>query len=906
MTLSFNLLATICLAYVSFLFLIAALSDRYGRNNRAGFLKSPLIYTLSISVYCTAWTYYGAVGSAARNGLEFLAIYLGPALVFFGWWWGLRKLVRIGRSQRITSIADLISSRYGKSNLLAAMVTILAVIASTPYIALQLQSLSLSFFVFTEGTDNPPALPFIAFIIAMGLAAFTILFGTRALDAEERHHGVVIAIAFEAVVKLFALIAIGLFAIFYVNDGLGATVSLINEKLAHQANPFSARWVTLSFLSATAIICLPRMFQVVVVENSAEAHLATASWAFPLYLFLMCLFVLPIAVTGLEVLPAGANPDLFVLSLPLAFEQDFLAALAFLGGFSSATSMVIVAAIALSTMASNHLVLPLWLRATRTQTAASDDLRDVLLRTRRITIAAILGLGYLYYIFTSGTNALASIGLIAFLGVAQILPALIGGLYWYNATRTGAIWGIGVGFCLWAFLLFLPSFDGNFVLSKDVLENGLFGFPALRPFAFLGARIDDVLIHASFWSLSANTLVFIVASLLSQPRPLEQLQALKFISVFAQNPMSRPSAKSVTSEELFVLAQRILGRKKAHQLFSEHATMQGKAGGLPTPSGAFIETLENAFAGSVGAATAHAMMGQIVGETTISVDALLAVADETAQIMEYSNRLKKQSKELSKTAQELRQANEKLTELSRQKDDFLSQVSHELRTPMTSILSFSDILKADKDLPAEKLQDFASIIHTESQRLTRLLDQILDLSFLESGKIKLNLETVPLSEVISAALGATRAISEQSGAKIKLDKSVKNLNIQTDPDRLSQVIINLISNSIKYTTKSPTEGTRAEITIKAKMEDSLRLYITDNGPGIEESAREIIFEKFARAEDIRVSGQDRHEGVGLGLPISQKIMRALGGDLVCLPAKTGACFCLIFAPDSTPKTTGKT
>ena len=522
--LSFNVIATICVLYVCVLFAVAALAERRARQKKLGFLHSPLVYTLSISVYCTAWTFYGSVGSAARNGFEFLTIYLGPTIVFVGWWWFLRKLVRVGRTQRITSIADLISSRYGKSNALAVIVTLMAILGSTPYIALQLQSLTLSFAVFTEGSTSETTPAITALFIAIGLAAFTIFFGTRNLDANERHHGVVTAIALEAVVKLVALIAVGIFVVWGVSGGPANTLTLMEARLPETTSVFTPRWVTLTFLSATAIICLPRMFQVIVVENSAEKHLATASWAFPLYLFLMCIFVMPIAATGLNILPEGSNPDLFVLTIPLAENREALAALAFLGGFSSATSMVIVAAIALSTMASNHIVLPLWLYFVQRRNPESDDVRTVLLRSRRISIAVILGFGYLYFILTGGTTALASIGLVAFLGVSQVLPALIGALFWRNATRIGAICGITTGFVIWAYTSFLPSFGGSFILSQSVLQNGPFGIEFLRPQALFGVDITDPLIHAVFWSLFLNTLVFLCTSLATSSSPLERVQ----------------------------------------------------------------------------------------------------------------------------------------------------------------------------------------------------------------------------------------------------------------------------------------------------------------------------------------------------------------------------------------------
>ncbi|MDD8024026.1 MAG: sodium:solute symporter, partial [Paracoccaceae bacterium] len=320
----FNVLVAVCLAYVIMLFSVAFVAERRAYRNRLRFLHSPWVYTLSLSIYCTAWTFYGAVGYAARSGLEFVTIYLGPTLVFVGWWWVLRKLVRIGRAQRVTSIADLISSRYGKSNLLGVIVTLMSVASSTPYIALQLQSVTLSFGVFAADTPEGWALPdqgATALWIAGGLALFTILFGTRNLDANERHHGVVMAIALEAVVKLVALVAVGVFVVWGLAGGPADMLAKIDVSPIAQWDLRPGRFAGLVFVSAAAVLTLPRMFQVLVVENVEERHLTTASWAFPGYLMMMSLFVVPIAVVGLERMPAGVNPDVFVQTLPVSGGQ---------------------------------------------------------------------------------------------------------------------------------------------------------------------------------------------------------------------------------------------------------------------------------------------------------------------------------------------------------------------------------------------------------------------------------------------------------------------------------------------------------------------------------------------------------------------------------------------------------
>lgn len=879
---SFNILVSICLLYVVGLFVVAYAAERGAENGRFKLLRSPLVYTLSISVYCTAWTFYGAVGSAARSGLEFVTIYLGPTLVFVGWWWLLRKLVRIGRVQRITSIADLLSSRYGKSGGLAVIVTLLAVVGTTPYIALQLQSMTLSFAVFTTATGAPAPSPTVtAFYVAAGLAVFTIIFGTRNLDANERHHGVVTAIAVEAVVKLAALLSVGIFVVWGVASGPVDIFSRMDPELLQSSQVFNARWMTLNFLSACAIICLPRMFQVIVVENANERHLATASWAFPLYLFLMSLFVLPIAIAGQSILPADANPDLFVLTVPLDQGYQTLATLAFLGGFSSATSMVIVASIALSTMVSNHIVLPLWLRKNANRNPASDDVRDLLLRSRRVSIAVVVALGFLYFQFTGGTGALASIGLIAFLGVAQVLPALLGGLFWSSATRPAAIASICTGFFIWAYTLFFPSFGSSVLLSAETLALGPFGMAALIPQNLMGVGISDPLVHAVFWSLGLNTIVFVLVSLLTTPSAIERLQSVQFINVFGQMSPRRGITRSTAIEDLLILAQRILGRDEAMALFKTQARHQGKDSPLPDATNELVATLEREIAGSVGAAAAHAMMAQVTGGAEISFEDMIAVADETAQIMEYSARLETQSKELEQAAVQLRHANAKLTELGAQKDTFLSQVSHELRTPMTSIRTFSEILQDNDTLDPDQLNHFATIIHDESIRLTRLLDDILDLSFMENGRVQLNLETVPLSRVIDRALTTTQAQATELGAKILRDKTAERVMLYTDSDRLSQVLINLVTNALKHCDTSPPEVS----VLSGIHEGQLVIAVADNGKGISDDDIDLIFEKFSKLSNKFSSGS-----AGLGLPISREIVKNLGGTLSYAGTDKGAVF----------------
>jgi len=881
--LSFNLLVVVALVYVLLLFLVAFMAERRAAEGEDGWLRSPMIYTLSISIYCTAWTFYGAVGYAARSGFEFVTIYLGPTLVMVGWWWILRRLVRIGKTQRITSIADLISSRFGKSTQLGMIVTIMAVIATTPYIALQLQSVTLSFAVFADSDGTSWSLGDLnatAIWVTIGLAVFTIVFGTRNLDANERHHGIVIAVAVEAVVKLVALLAVGIFVVWGLAGGPSEMLAQIEASELSTWSQDGGRWVTLIFLSAAAFLCLPRMFQVLVVENADERHLHVASWAFPLYLMAMSLFVLPIAVVGLDLLPESANPDLFVLTLPLSQGQDGLAIFSFLGGFSSATSMVIVSTIALATMVSNHIVVPIWLSSGGNEGAMqSGDVRRVIVISRRLSIAGILALGYLYYRLSGGGTALAAIGLVSFSGAVQVLPVMLGGIFWRGATRVGAALGLVTGLIVWGWTLFLPSIGENAVLSAAVLSEGPWGIAWLRPQALFGIEGLDPLIHGIFWSMLFNSVMFFLGSVMSFPLPLERLQGAQFVDVFAHSAQSRTWTRGTAdAEDLLIMSQRILGSTQAQSVFQAAAMDQGKEGYLPDVTPDFVERLERELSGSVGAATAHAMIGQLTQGSNVSVEDLIAVADEAAQILEYSNQLEAKSAEQERTARALREANAKLTEVSEQKDAFLSQISHELRTPMTSIRSFSEILRETEIGPKDRSK-YAGIIHNEAIRLTRLLDDLLDLSVLENGQVELHQQSGSLSELIDRSIDASGVTKKELWIiRANVDEDVL---LHTDLDRLAQVFINIITNAAKY-----CDADKPELRIAVRTIGGGHVVdFVDNGVGIPRSKQAMIFEKFARVSDQSTAG-----GAGLGLAICREVMSRLGGGITYLPGQGGAAF----------------
>lgn len=874
--------------YLAGLFLLAFWADRRAEKGAARFIGSPVVYTLSLAVYCTSWTFYGAVGSAARNGLEFLTIYLGPTVVLMGWWFFLRKLVRISKTQRITSIADFLSARYGKSPAVSALVTLIAVIGITPYIALQLKAVAASYNVIVLDPPAPPGEPHPAgvfadtgFWVAVTMAAFVTLFGTRTAHANERHPGIVTAIAVESIVKLVSFAAIGIFTLYMLHDGIRDTFDSVlgDPRVAHMftfADGYEGRWIATLFLAGVAMVCLPRQFQVAVVENSDERHLATAAWLFPLYMLLLSMFVVPIAISGLTQLPEGTNPDLFVLTVPMSADQGVLALLAFIGGLSAATSMVIVSSIALSIMISNHLVMPILLRLPFMSESRSVDFTATLLLVRRLSIVAILTLGFLYYRLTASSNPLASIGLISFAGVAQFLPALVGAVFWRRGTHRGAIAGLVAGFAVWAYTLLVPSFADAEWAFQGLVAEGPWGIAMLRPTELFGLTGWDSLVHGLLWSMTANVVAYCVVSLMSDPSPLESLQSAVFVN--ALNPSERgvegAVKRSAASRDIFRLAHRILGPQRAHRIFQDYTRRRGRIDDMPDRDEPLIAHVERELASTVGAASARSLVSRIVKGETISLDSVIEILDRTQQAVSTSQALERKSRELEVTARQLRQANEQLTRLDRMKDDFLSSVSHELRTPMTSIRSFAEILTDDPPPRPEEARRFLEIIHHESQRLTRLLDEILDLSRLEASEVNWELEPLDCRDVVAAAIETMRGLAEQQGVVLENRLVDGPVLVMAESDRLKQVFVNLISNAIKHNS-GPDQLAWVGLA-GAERPGEVVVEVGDNGPGIPMEERDVIFSKFGRSWTQR---PNRAAGTGLGLAISRQIMVHMGGNL---------------------------
>ncbi|MCH8487856.1 MAG: sensor histidine kinase [Candidatus Cyclonatronum sp.] len=880
------IILSVSLLYLLILFGIAYYADRRKAQGRS-LIANPYVYALSLGVYCTAWTFFGSVGRAAESGVGFLPIYLGPTLMALLWWVILRKMVRIAKQQRITSIADFVASRYGKSTRLSIAMTLITVIGIIPYIALQLKAISGTYLVLSgSNVGQTGILADTALYATFILAVFTILFGARELDATERHEGLVAAVAFESIVKLVAFLSVGIFVVWFTFDGPAdlwqqAMVQPGLQSLfsfGEDTIPLS-EWFWLTLISMFAILFLPRQFQVSVVENVSEKHILKALWLFPLYLFAINIFVIPIALAGLLLFPGGTvDADTFVITIPLFEGSSALALFAFIGGLSAATGMVIVAVVALSTMVSNDLVIPALVRSGRIDFASRADATGSLLLIRRVSIILILLLAYSFVRFLDQGYSLVSIGLISFVAVAQFAPAILGGLFWKGASRNGALAGLLAGFAVWLFTLVLPTLETAGLLGSSITENGLFGIALLQPYALFGVGHLDPISHAAFWSLSLNGLLFFGISLISRPGLSELAQASLFVDALdpgRQQLRGSLRPRSASPEDIILIMQRFLGAERTARALTEYREQFGTTPDASTrifEQDSFINYAETLLGGVIGSASASTVVSSVTREEPLSMEQIMTMLDETRQALAYSKQLEEKSAALELTTAELKEANARLLELDEMKDEFMFTVTHELKTPLTSIRAFTEILRDNPGIPAEKAGEFLDIITRETERLSRLITQILDMQLLEKGAMKADFRQTSLSEIARNAVQATgHQFAEKTQAFSHDLESCEPMPMLADADQLEQVLVNLLSNASKF---SPAGG-RITLHLGAEGEHYV-IEVTDNGPGIPEDERELVFEKFSRA---RHATEASIPGTGLGLSIVKSVIALHGGTV---------------------------
>ncbi len=878
------------LAYLGLLFAIAYLSERSGKKGKS-WVKNPYVYALSMAIYCTAWTFYGSVGRAATGGGQFLGVFLGPTLMAPLWMKVLKKIIVISQSQRINSIADFISARYGKGAFLGGLVTLIAIFSIIPYIALQLKAISFSFDLVTQ---HDPSLGAVlggevfykdtAFYTALILGLFTILFGTRHLEASERHEGLVAAVVFESIIKLLAFLAAGLFVVFWVFKGPGDLMAAANEFPRVQEvlgltaestmNPWS--WLWLLLISMMAILLLPRQFHISVVENTDPRHVDRAIWLFPLYLFLINLFVVPIAAGGLiKFSGMDVAPDSFVLSLPLSEGQNLLAMVIFIGGLSASTSMVIVATIALSIMASNSIVVPLLLRSPLAPENYVHDLSGRLRSIRRLVILVILLLAYVYFASLGQDEPLVSIGLVSFTAVAQFAPALLGGIYWKEGNRLGATVGLIAGFLVWAYTLPFPSLIQAGHFPMEILTDGPWGISILRPYALLGLEGFDQISHSAFWSLFLNAGLYFTLSVYTRQSSIEEVQANLFVNIYRLNQSQQGKLwrGKAYLKDLKLLLNRFLGVNRTQELLAAYSRRNKvQLENTKEASSDLVNYSERLLAGAIGSASSRLLISSIVKEEPLTRQDMMEVLDETQHLVQYSRELEKKSRELERASKKLKAANDRLREMDRLKDDFIATVTHELRTPITSIRALSNILHDTQDIAPAKRQEFLGIIIKETERISRLINQVLDLEKMESGHAEWNIVELDFNDLVSRAVKGMKQLCVQKG--IMLEEAYPNHKslIKGDWDRLTQVVVNLMSNAIKFCPEK-----NGQVHVQVHMEsDRVQLSVRDNGPGIDPQVQPYIFDKFTQFNDYKGKLQ---QGSGLGLSITWRIVRIHQGTI---------------------------
>ena len=560
-------LLTVIFFYLLLLFFVAYFAERKELQGKS-LVSNPYIYSLSLAVYCTSWTFYGSVGKAANAGLSFLTIYVGPTLMAALWWIVLRKIVHISRENRITTISDFIGSRYGKSLSLSALVTLVAVVGITPYLGLQLKAIMTAFSLLS---GRPEGNHFAGWFISVLLGIFAIIFGARRLDASERHGGLVFAIAFESAIKLVAFLLVGIFVTYGLFHGFGDIFTRIANsphaslmKIGPGSGVSFLEWTSLTFLSMMAIMFLPRQFHVAVVENYSADHIKKAMWLFPLYLFLINIFVLPIAYGGLLLSDISSTADYYVLSIPMHYGHPLLAIIVFIGGFSAATAMIIVESIALSTMVMNSFVVPtLW------DLSGIKNFYAVILNIKRLVILGCVFLGYAFAIYIGDFYSLVDIGLKSFEAVTIFAPCILLGLYWKGGNKKGAFAGIIAGFSVWIYTLLIPALMRAGIIVPGGTMESLFNSTLLNPTALFGLDGLDRWSHSLFWGLLLNLAFYVGVSLFTRQSDADTRQAIIFVDSYSPLQFSLPQRPSTIAEIEDILAQYIglLEAREAVEVF---------------------------------------------------------------------------------------------------------------------------------------------------------------------------------------------------------------------------------------------------------------------------------------------------------------------------------------------------
>ena len=900
---SFSVITVLC-TYLGFLFLTALWVERKSAEGRR-IVNNPLVYSLSLGVYCTGWTYYGSVGKAATSGLLFVPIYLGPTLAIVLWWIVLRKLVRIKTSHHITSIADFISARYNKSQTVAALATIIALVGTMPYIALQFKAVLSTFSIITRpatGMDTFIARHVGPVVVAL-MVVFTIILGSRRLDPTERHPGLIMAVAVECVVKLFAFLTAGIFVTYFLFDGFGDLFKRIAEpppqalvSLWQTDKSHAVEWTTYMILAMSAIMFLPRQFHVTVVENFHEKHIKTAMWLFPLYMLLINIFVLPIAMGGLLKGYTAQQADTFVLALPLHSGQTWLSLLVFLGGASAATGMIMISSITVATMITNHLLLPVvgWVKALA-------FLRRQLLKCRWVAVGGVILIGYWFERQVGESYMLVNIGIISFAAALQFAPVILGGIFWRRGNKAGALMGLGSGFVVWFYTLLLPAFVRSGWVPDTLLQYGPFGITLLRPENLFGVTVLAPLTHTVFWSLFFNISLYVIGSLFFPQSEEERSLAEDFVGALITSP---PLTRSGNRESYIDLAEKTRSVRNLFGIYfdsNESLMMTEKCldlAGIEEKSRISIlelaelhNAVEKTLAGSIGSAEARRALSQAgfftdkeakeLSEVYAEILASLKVTpqDLERKIDYYQERealLTQHAAELEEKVTErtrdLKAAQEEL--IKRERLSVLGQltaiVSHELRNPLGVIRSSAFFLSRKFGDGDDKTKKHLNRIEQQVGLCDAIIGELLEYtrgrrSTTVQGEINPWLEDI------------LDQMSTPDNVPLLRNLSPLLPPVHFDEEKMRRVIINLVENAVQAVlakenalreagdTHSPF--VRVSTSIAGR---GVRIEVEDNGVGMNYETARHAFEPLFTT---------RARGTGLGLAIVRKIVEEHGGKV---------------------------
>ncbi|WP_343486571.1 ATP-binding protein [Allomuricauda sp. d1] len=871
------ILVSIIVFYLGLLFVLAFFAEKH-RNSR--WVNNPYIYVLSLAVYCTAWTYYGSVGIASKSGISFLAIYLGPVIALPLWIVLMRKIIRISKQHKISSIADFISMRYGNNRAIGAIVTVTCLIAVIPYIALQLKAVSETFSLMTEKSDYVSKGFFddSTFYIALLIAIFVAFFGTLSTDASKHKKGIIATVALESILKLSFFLVIGIYITYYLFDGTTDLYVRASQMEGFaQLSSFGGvengfNWIFTICLSFFAIFLLPRQFHVAVVENDNEKHLKKAIWLFPLYLLLFNVFVIFIAWAGNINLPSSVNNDYYTLLLPLQEGHWALGLMVFIGGFSAVISMIVVSTLALSTMLSNNIIIPYGFIKKLVEGNPIENAKNIK-NMRRISIFILIILAYLFYINFSAQLSLYSIGLISFVVISQLAPSFFLGLFWRRGTAKAAKTGIMVGLAVVFYTLLLPIVGQVFMPEASWLQDGLFGFAWLKPSQFFGLDYLTPESNAFMWSLAFNGLSFVGLSLMAKGDYRERNYAEMF--VHHENYENLQEGAFVWKGEAYVadikrLLNRFLGETKTDRALNIFNRKYSISETEEKADARLINFSEKLLTGSIGSASAKILLSSVSKEKPIGLVEVLNILEESKETRATNRLLVEKSEELSTMANQLKEANEELRLQDKLKDDFLDTVAHELKTPITSIKAASEVLE-DEQMPKELRRQFLENISNDTDRLEALIHNILDLEKLSGNRAELDIRSRKINATITKAIKGVEQIAAKKRIQVEFVEQ-DYLEGFYDEDRILQVLTNLLSNSLKF-----TEEEKGVIKILLKEEkNAISVAVEDNGKGIPVEDQNYIFEKFYQSKNQNIK---KPKGSGFGLAICKKIIEGHNGSI---------------------------